>query len=43
MSSKEVTKLRKEGKLEEAFSLALREWEEDPGEWTSKSLATVSG
>lgn len=41
MSSKEVTKLRKEGKLEEAFSLALREWEEDPGEWTSKSLFWV--
>lgn len=41
MAIKDVTNLRKEGRLEEAFALAKREFEEDPNEWTRMSMFWV--
>ena len=41
MSVKDVTNLRKEGKLQEAYDLALQELNEDPNEWTNMSMFWV--
>ena len=41
MSVRDVTNLRKEGKLKEALDLARRELNEDPNEWTRMSLFWV--
>lgn len=41
MPVKDVTFLRKEGRLDEALDLARRELEEDPNEWTCMSLFWV--
>lgn len=41
MSVKEVTFLRKAGKLEDAFSLAKQELDNDPNEWTRMSMFWV--
>lgn len=41
MSIKEVTALRKEGKLNEAYELAKKELYEDPNEWTTTSMFWV--
>ncbi len=42
MSVKEVTALRKEGKLKEAYELARQELKEDPNEWTRMSMFWVA-
>ena len=42
MSAKEVTQLRKEGKLEEAFMLALEDYNKDPYNiWNKRALSWV--
>lgn len=41
MSVKEVTNLRRAGKLEEAYDMARREFNEDSNEWTRMSLFWV--
>lgn len=41
MSVKEVTNLRKEGRLDKALALAKRELNEDANEWTRMSLFWV--
>ena len=41
MSVRDVTNLRKEGRLNEALELARRELNEDPNEWTRMSLFWV--
>ena len=41
MSVKDVTRLRKEGRFQEAFSLAKEELNADPNEWTRMSMFWV--
>lgn len=41
MSVRDVTNLRKEGKLKEAFELAKKEMNEDSNEWTNMSMFWV--
>ena len=41
MSVRDVTNLRKEGRLNEALELARHELNEDPNEWTRMSLFWV--
>lgn len=36
--SREVTELRHQGKLKEAYELAIREREQEPGEWADAAL-----
>ena len=39
--SREVTELRHQGKLKEAYELAIREREQEPGEWADAALFWV--
>ena len=41
MSIREVTNLRRKGKLKEAYDMARRELNEDPNEWTRMSMFWV--
>lgn len=41
MAVKDVTRLRKEGRLKEAYELARQELKEDPNEWTYMSMFWV--
>ena len=42
MSSKEVTQLRKEGKLDEAFMLALENYNKEPDNiWNKRALSWI--
>lgn len=39
--SREVTELRRQGRLQEAYELAIREREQEPGEWADAALFWV--